>query len=641
MAGTFRQAVIVRIFFFSMALITVLCSCSPEVLGAQSGRRWAIVVGINDYKKEITPLRCAVKDAQAFKRTLIESAGFMDEDIFLLTSDQTGNRLPEKTNIIRWLSYIRQNVDRNDTFVFFFSGHGMDMDRDSYLLTIDSDPYNEETLNASSLMISYLKKIVEGMKVARTILFIDACRNDPRSGKGDAKNPLSERFAKNLVIGSDTGEKDQSAFSSTFFSCRVGERSYEWSEESMGFFSYFVAAGLAGGAADEKGKVSIDSLDSFISKKVQQTVKRERGENQTPWVVKEGSSGTGSWALALSAASASRHPSQLSKTSDPVRSASSSSGKSSPVPGEKSRVVAPISRSLFSEGGLIDDNAMVSLLENILNNRRSAVEDALKKDNRLVNAIYEGDDRDWRGWTPLNCAVSSGNDRIAEYLIAKGANINKNDKYYDYTPLQWAIMIGNTDMTKLLLDRGALIDGRDRKGQTALHFACINYRKDIAALLISQGAELEARMDEGLTPLLEVFAMGSTDISQNPPKDRTGEMAAWLISKGAKLDAKCIKGFSALHVAAYSGNYSAVLFLISKGMDINARTDEGKTPLSQALIDVNNDPHLDEQLRLVLPSGLSDAPTAMAVEQLKISRQNIKAGRAMVADLLRKKGAKQ
>jgi ankyrin repeat protein len=135
--------------------------------------------------------------------------------------------------------------------------------------------------------------------------------------------------------------------------------------------------------------------------------------------------------------------------------------------------------------------------------------------------------------------------------------------------------------------------------------------------------------------------MGSSDTAQNPPRNMTGEMAAWLISKGAKLDAKCIKGFSALHVAAYSGNYSAVLFLISKGMDINARADEGKTPLSLALIDVNNDPHLDEQLRLVLPSGLSDAATAVAAEQLKIFRQNVKAGRAMVADLLRKKGAKQ
>ncbi|MGV8122064.1 MAG: ankyrin repeat domain-containing protein [Candidatus Xenobiia bacterium LiM19] len=639
MAGNRRFAVIVRIIVFSMALMTALYTGSSGAQGAQSGRRWALVVGINDYKKEVTPLRCAVQDAQVFRKVLVESAGFDDGDVFLLTSDQTGYRVPERTNIIRWISYIKQNVDKNDTFIFFFSGHGMDTDKGGYLLTMDADPYSVETLDSSSLKISDLKKSIEEMKVARTVLFIDACRNDPRSGKGDAKNPLSDRFSKNLIIRQSTKEKDQSAFSATFFSCKVGERSYEWSEKSMGFFSYFLAAGLMGEALDEKGKVSIDSLDRFISQRVFQAVKRERGEDQTPWVIKEGSSGTGSWIMALSAGSAAKHPSQTSKTSDPVRSASSSSGKTSSLPGRENRVVAPLSRSLFSEGGSIDDNAMVSLLGDIYYNKKSAVEEAVKKDNRLVNAIYEGDIRDRHGWTPLNCAVGRNNNQIAEYLISKGANINKNDKCYDYTPLQWASMNGNMDMAKLLLDRGALIDGRDRKGQTALHLACRNYKKDLAELLISQGADLEATMDEELTPLLEVFAMGSTD--QVTQRDMTGEMAAWLISKGAKLDAKCIKGFSALHVAAYSGNYSAVLFLISKGMDINARADEGKTPLSLALIDVNNDPHLDQQLRLVLPSGLSDASTAMVAEQLKIFRQNVKAGRAMVADLLRKKGAKQ
>lgn len=641
MADNKRFAVIVRILVFSMALMTALCSGSSGVQGAQSGRRWALVVGINDYKKEVTPLRCAVQDAQMFRKVLVESAGFDEGDVFLLTNDQTGYRVPERTNIIRWISYIKQNVDKNDTFIFFFSGHGMDTDKGGYLLTMDADPYSVETLDSSSLKISDLKKSIEEMKVARSILFIDACRNDPRSGKGDAKNPLSDRFSKNLIIRQSTKEKDQSAFSATFFSCKVGERSYEWSEKSMGFFSYFLVAGLMGEALDEKGKVSIDSLDSFISKKVFQAVKRERGEDQTPWVVREGTSGTGSWIMSLSNGSGSQRNPSASKITDPMKSTSSSSGKTSPGPGGENRVVAPLSRSLFSEGGPIDDETMVSLLGDIYHNRKPAVEAALQKDNRLVNAIYEGNNKKLYGWTPLNYAVGQSNNQIAEYLISKGANINKNDKVYDLTPLQWASMNGNIEMAKLLLNRGALIDGRDRKGQTALHYACMNYKKGAADLLISQGADLEARMDEGLTPLLVVFAMGSNDISQTPPRNMTGDMADWLISKGARLNAKADRGFTALHVAAYSGNYSAVEFLVSKGVDMDAKNQEGQTPLSVALIDVNNDPHLDEQIRLASTSGGDGTINELAVESLRIFRQSVKAGRAMVADLLRKKGAKQ
>ncbi len=621
-----------RLIIILTALITSTLPGSPGANSAQSGRRWAIVVGINNYQKEVTPLRCAVEDAREFGKALVESAGFDEGDVFLLTSDQKGNRLPEKTNVIRWISYIKQNIDKNDTFVFFFSGHGMDIDRESYLLTMDTDPYSRETLDLSSLRISDLKKSIEDMKVARTILFIDACRNDPRSGKGESKNPMSDDFSKNLVIRQSIREKDQRAFSATFFSCRVGERSYEWSEKSMGFFTYYLVAGLNGEAVDEKGKVSIDSLDSFISKKVQQAVKRERGEAQTPWIVREGSSGTGSWAMAFSRDSGTPHRSQISKTSDPVKSASSSSSKTSPVQGLERRVVAPLPRALFSEGGPIDDEALASLLNAIRHEDKNAVESALKKENRLANAVYDGSDKTLRGWTPLNFAVCRHSREIAEYLIAKGANINKNDKVYDMTPLQWACATGDRAIAGLLLDRGALLDGRDRKGHSALHVACVNDQKEIADLLISQGADLEAKMDEGLTPLLEVFVKIG---------DMTENMAAWLIKKGAKLDAKADKGMTALHVAAYSGNYSAVLFLISKGMDINAKSDEGRTPLSLALIDVNNDPHLDEQFRLTSPSDRGDDINSNAANEIKKYKEKMKEGRAMIAELLRKRGARQ
>jgi hypothetical protein len=230
-------------------------------------------------------------------------AGFDEDDIFFLTSDQKGNRLPTKVNIIKWISHIKSHAAPEDTFVFFFSGHGMDMGNESYLLTYDSEPSNKDTLDISSLKISEMKRVIEEMPLRKVLLFVDACRNDPRTGKGDTNNTLTVNQAKNLVIrpGKGTGKGDTSSgFSFTFFSCGVGQRSFEWTEKGMGFFAYYLVEGLRGGAASEEAghNVTIGSLKRYLWEKVPGTVEREKGVRQEPWVKGESSTGADEWVLA-------------------------------------------------------------------------------------------------------------------------------------------------------------------------------------------------------------------------------------------------------------------------------------------------------------------------------------------------------
>jgi ankyrin repeat protein len=58
-----------------------------------------------------------------------------------------------------------------------------------------------------------------------------------------------------------------------------------------------------------------------------------------------------------------------------------------------------------------------------------------------------------------------------------------------------------------------------------------------------------------------------------------------------KLDVPCLgintmdkKGWTALHYAARYGCFEAVDFLLRKGANVNARTDQGTTPLSLAIV---------------------------------------------------------
>ena len=56
-----------------------------------------------------------------------------------------------------------------------------------------------------------------------------------------------------------------------------------------------------------------------------------------------------------------------------------------------------------------------------------------------------------------------------------------------------------------------------------------------------------------------------------------------LISYGADVNARQLQGYTPMHSAAHKGSNDIAELLLKNGADINARTDNGKTPLSLAV----------------------------------------------------------
>ncbi|MFG6413503.1 ankyrin repeat domain-containing protein [Roseateles sp. DC23W] len=116
---------------------------------------------------------------------------------------------------------------------------------------------------------------------------------------------------------------------------------------------------------------------------------------------------------------------------------------------------------------------------------------------------------DSRGRTALFTAVREGSSRALEALLASpqvdvnAANANGE------TALMLAAIRGSLPMAQALVKRGAAVN---RAGWTPLHYACSGPDNGVAAFLIAQGAELNARSDNGTTPLMMAARYGGGDL---------------------------------------------------------------------------------------------------------------------------------
>jgi ankyrin repeat protein len=164
---------------------------------------------------------------------------------------------------------------------------------------------------------------------------------------------------------------------------------------------------------------------------------------------------------------------------------------------------------------------------------------------------------------------------------------------------------GNLSEVKRLLDKGTEIDARTDSGATALMWACvagdreITKMREIAKMLITKGADVNARDAYGGSALTDAIYWGSLGIAQllldngtDVNVKREGITALmWaiqrgyqqttqaLIDKGAEIDARDDGGETALIWASYFGRLAVVQALLAKGAKVNAKSKKGITAL--------------------------------------------------------------
>ncbi len=194
--------------------------------------------------------------------------------------------------------------------------------------------------------------------------------------------------------------------------------------------------------------------------------------------------------------------------------------------------------------------------------------------------------------------------RLLRALIARGVDLNAARA--GMTPLLAATRDswhGRPEAVMTLLTNGADPRARDHEGNTPLHHAARSTDPGVVALLRDAAAELEARNDEGLTPLGVACTAGNWRLAKfllergasAHAADATPALLAaargdeddaagvqLLLRHKAKVDARDAHQRTALHEAAFAGHQDILAALLAAGADVEPRDVAGRTPLLDA-----------------------------------------------------------
>lgn len=118
------------------------------------------------------------------------------------------------------------------------------------------------------------------------------------------------------------------------------------------------------------------------------------------------------------------------------------------------------------------------------------------------------------------------------------------------------------------------------RGDTALHIAAAGYQPKLAQLLVTAGADVNARNRRGAAPL-HYAADGQPDSAHWRP-DAQAATITFLLSAGADANATDRSGVAPLHRAVRTRCAAAVAALLDGGADAQLANRSGSTPMTMA-----------------------------------------------------------
>jgi uncharacterized caspase-like protein len=158
--------------------LTLTLAGQPRDLGFEASQRVALVVGNGAYAR--SPLRNPGNDARAVAESLA-GLGFRTETAIDLT-------LPQ---LDRAISRFVGQVKAGDTALFYYAGHGLQIEGENYLVPVDFDAKDEADAKYAAYSASRVQERIEKAGARVILVVLDACRNNPFAATRSAGSGLA------------------------------------------------------------------------------------------------------------------------------------------------------------------------------------------------------------------------------------------------------------------------------------------------------------------------------------------------------------------------------------------------------------------------------------------------------------------
>src|SRR5262245_34286309 len=141
---------------------------APPPAAPVAKNRWALVIGNSAYGAEVGPLPNPVNDATDMAATL-QSLGFEVTLVLNATRQQMEDAL----------AAFRRQLRPRGVGLFYFAGHGAQVEGTNYLIPIGTTVERAATATADSVSAEQVLASMTAAGTALNLLILDACRNNP------------------------------------------------------------------------------------------------------------------------------------------------------------------------------------------------------------------------------------------------------------------------------------------------------------------------------------------------------------------------------------------------------------------------------------------------------------------------------